>query len=66
MPPKGHTVTEHGFATLDVNKDNRVSQAEASSHADLKTAFPTLDSDRDNHLSAAEFAKFKPQPTPMK
>lgn len=50
----------HGnFATVDMNQDGRISQAEARSHAELQAAFPQLDQNRDNYLSQAEFAKWK-------
>jgi len=46
------------FASVDMNKDGKVSQAEARSNAELQTAFTTLDADRDNNLSQSEFSKW--------
>ena len=46
------------FASVDMNKDGKVSQAEARSNSELQTAFATLDADRDNNLSQSEFSKW--------
>lgn len=44
------------FATLDSNKDGRVSQTEVQFVDDLKGSFDALDANRDDNLSPTEFA----------
>ena len=59
--PPAHTCSLRGFdpvRSVDMNKDGKVSQAEARSNAELQTAFTTLDADRDNNLSQSEFSKW--------
>lgn len=46
------------FATVDRNKDGRVSSAEAAVNSDLNTEFSKLDANRDSYLSSEEFAKW--------
>jgi hypothetical protein len=46
------------FATVDRNKDGRVSSSEASVNSDLNTEFSKLDANRDSYLSSDEFAKW--------
>ncbi len=46
------------FATLDANRDGRVSQTEAAMHAELSGAFQTVDSNSDGSLSQSEFTKW--------
>ena len=46
------------FASIDRNKDGKVSQAEAQSNTDLQSTFSMLDADRDSYLSATEFSKW--------
>jgi hypothetical protein len=46
------------FATVDRNKDGRVSSAEASVNSELNTEFGKLDANHDSYLSTDEFAKW--------
>ena len=46
------------FSSLDKDKDGRVSQTEAQTDDQLKSAFATLDTDNDRYLSTSEFAKW--------
>jgi hypothetical protein len=46
------------FASIDRNKDGKVSQAEAQSNTDLQSTFTTLDADRDSYLTPMEFSKW--------
>lgn len=47
------------FATLDTNKDGRLSQAEVRANADLNSRFTILDSDSDTYLSQLEYGKWE-------
>lgn len=57
MPGKDHS-SHAMFGTVDMNKDGRISQAEARSHTELQTAFGKLDADGDTYLSQSEFARW--------
>ena len=46
------------FATLDRNKDGRVSSAEAAVSVDLNSEFGKLDANADTYLSSDEFHKW--------
>lgn len=46
------------FASLDANKDGKVSMAEGQVNADLRAEFGKLDTNRDDSLSATEFAQW--------
>ena len=46
------------FASLDRNKDGRLSSAEAASSTELNSDFPNLDANHDSYLSSDEFSKW--------
>jgi Ca2+-binding EF-hand superfamily protein len=46
------------FATLDRNKDGRVSSAEAAVSVELNADFAKLDTNSDTYLSSEEFHKW--------
>jgi hypothetical protein len=59
MKPATPGAASSPFATLDANKDGRLSQAEVRSNADLNSRFATLDSDSDTYLSQLEYGKWE-------
>lgn len=54
------------FATLDRNKDGRVSSAEAAVSVDLNSEFGKLDANSDTYLSSDEFHKWSKAAKPAK
>lgn len=54
------------FASLDRNKDGRVSSAEAAVSVDLNTEFGKLDANSDTYLSSDEFHKWSKATKPAK
>jgi hypothetical protein len=56
-----------GFGSLDLNKDGRLTLAEAAGYADIVTRFDRADRNRDGKLTQAEFdrlAKLPPAKAP--
>lgn len=47
------------FASMDANRDGRVSRDEAQGNGALIAAWSTVDANGDTYLSAAEFGKWK-------
>jgi len=52
-----HHMANDEFATLDKNKDGKVSKAEIPAKHPLAAHFSMLDANKDGSLSQAEFAK---------
>lgn len=52
-------VANSPFATLDANKDGRLSQSEIRTNSDLNSRFATLDADGDTYLSQLEYGKWE-------
>ncbi len=50
--------TPTDFATVDKNKDGRVSSVEAEGRTELISSFESLDKNRDGFVSATEFAQW--------
>lgn len=59
MKPAMPAIPSSPFATLDTNKDGRLSQAEIHANVDLNGRFATLDTDGDTYLSQSEYGKWK-------
>ena len=47
------------FASIDANKDGKISQSEVDANASLKSEFAALDADRDTYLTPSEYSKYK-------
>lgn len=48
------------FASIDQNKDGKLSASEVQSNSSLQSAFGSLDADHDSYLTPAEYSKWKP------
>jgi len=47
------------FASIDANKDGKISLSEVDSNGSLKSEFASLDADRDTYLTPTEYSKYK-------
>lgn len=59
-PPSAAATPTNLFATLDKNKDGKLSNMEVKGSPELYTQFDALDKNRDGFLTAPEFAMWAP------
>lgn len=63
-PALAQRATGKSFDDLDIDRDGRISLAEAEKDVDLSRAFVTADRNKDGYLSSEEFRKLGQSLTP--